>query len=244
VLERVFRAAKSAIKRRFPQLVPVYGSVYRHLVLQPRLRRMSVEAVFETIYRQNGWGGTESPSGRGSTLAATAAIRQALPTLVASFNIRSMLDIPCGDGYWMSQVRMKLNRYIGADVVGDLVASCVARCPSNENTEREVLRLDLIVHQLPSVDLIFCRDCLVHLSFASISSAIANIKASGSTYLMATTYPGRQNSDIATGEWRPINLQAKPFGFPPPLVLVNEQCVDPPGYSDKSMGLWRIADLP
>jgi hypothetical protein len=100
------------------------------------------------------------------------------------------------------------------------------------------------VHQLPSVDLIFCRDCLVRLSFANIRSAIANIKASGLTYLLTTTYPGRQNSDIATGEWRPINLQAKPFGFPPPLVLINEQCVVTPGYRDKSMGLWRIADLP
>lgn len=224
--------------------MPVYAFVYRHLVLQPRLRRMSVEAVFEMIYQENGWGGTESPSGRGSTLAETAAIRQALPELVMSFNIRSMLDIPCGDGHWMSQVRMNLNRYIGADVVGDLVASCAARWPNNENTERDFLRLDLIVHELPSVDLIFCRECLGHLSFANICSAIANIKASGSTYLLTTTYPGRQNSDIATGEWRPINLRAKPFCFPPPLVLVNEQCIDPPGNRDKSMGLWRIADLP
>ena len=131
-LEPVFRTAKSAIKRRLPQLVPVYGSLYRHFVLQPRLRRMSVEAVFETIYRSNGWGGTESPSGKGSTLAATASIRQALPKLVASFEIRSMLDIPCGDAHWMSQVRMNLNRYIGADVVADLVASCTDRWPSDE----------------------------------------------------------------------------------------------------------------
>jgi len=244
VPEGIFRAAKSAIKRRFPQLVPVYGSVYRRLVLQPRLRRMSVEAIFETIYRQNGWGGTESPSGRGSTLEETVAIRQALPKLVTSFNIRSMLDIPCGDVHWMSQVRMKLNPYIGADVVADLVASCADRWPSNDDTVREFLRLDLIVHRLPSVDLVFCRDCLVHLSFANIRSAIANIKRSGSTFLLTTTYPGRPNSDIATGEWRPIDLQAMPFGFPPPLVLVNEQAAYPPGYHDKSMGLWRIADLP
>lgn len=243
-LEPVFRTAKSAIKRRFPRLVPLYASVYRHFVLQPRLRRMSVEAVFETIYQENGWGGTESPSGTGSTLAATAAIRDALPTLLASFEIRSMLDIPCGDVHWMSQVGMNLNRYIGADVVAGLVASCSDRWPSNENTEREFLRLDLISHQLPTVDLVFCRDCLVHLSFVDIRSAIANIKVSESTYLLTTTYPGRQNADIATGEWRPIDLQAKPFVFPPPLVLVNEQCIDPPGYRDKSIGLWRIADLP
>jgi Methyltransferase domain len=243
VLEHLFRTTKSAIKRRFPRLAPVYGCVYRYLVLHLRLRRMTVEEVFERIYRTNGWEGNESASGRGSTLAATTAIRQALPTLAVRFNTRSMLDIPCGDGHWMSQVPMELDRYIGADVVRDLVANCSARWPRHENAQREFLCLDVIADQLPSVDLVFCRDCLVHLSFAHISSAIANIKKSGSTYLLTTTYPGRRNWDIATGGWRPINLQAKPFGFPPPLVLVNEQCAAP-GYRDKSMGLWCIGDVP
>jgi hypothetical protein len=243
VLERIFRDAKSALKRRFPPLVAVYGAVYRRWVLRPRLRRMSVETVFEKIHRTNGWEGTESPSGRGSTLAETTAIRVALPKLIARFNIRSLLDIPCGDGHWMSQVDMKLDRYIGADIVGDLVANCSARWPTGRTDEIAFVRMSLIADQLPSVDLVFCRDCLVHLSFSDALAALENLRLSGSTYLMTTTFPGRRNYDIATGEWRPIDLQEEPFRFPPPLVLINEQCVDPPGYFDKSMGLWRIEDL-
>lgn len=189
-------------------------------------------------------GKERSPSGRGSTLAETTVIREALPRVVANYNVRSMLDIPCGNGHWMSQVVMDLEHYIGADVVGDLVAECCTRWPKSASTATEFVRLDLIEDQLPSVDLVFCRDCLVHLSFAHASATLENVKASGSKYLLTTTFPGRQNFDIVTGEWRAIDLQAKPFEFPPPLLLLNEQCVDPPGYSDKSMGLWRISDLP
>lgn len=241
---QVFQSAKTAIKQRFPGLIPIYGHVYRRLILQPRLRRMSAEAIFEDIYKRRGWGGTESHSGRGSTLAETAAIREALPGLVVELGIGSMLDVPCGDGHWMSQVIMDLERYIGADIVADLLANCRSRWPESRSTATEFVRLDLITDPLPEVDLVFCRECLVHFSFADAFTAFENIKASGSKYFLTTTYPNRQNSEAATGEWRGINLEAKPFVFPPPLRIINERCVDPPGNGDKSMGLWRVSDIP
>lgn len=239
-----FQSAKTAIKQRFPGLIPIYGRIYRRLILQPRLRRMSAEAIFEEIYKSRSWGGTESHSGRGSSLAETAAIRDALPQLVSELGIESMLDIPCGDGHWMSQVTMGLERYIGGDIVSDLLVHCRSRWPAGRTTDTEFVRLDLINDCLPHVDLVFSRECLVHFSFDDAFTAFENIKASRSKYLLTTTYPNRQNSEAATGEWRVINLEAKPFLFPPPLRLINERCIDPPGNSDKSMGLWRVSDIP
>ena len=131
-----FQSAKTAIKQRFPGLIPIYGRVYRRLILQPRLRRMSAEAIFEEIYKSRSWGGTESHSGRGSSLAETAAIRDALPQLVSELGIESMLDIPCGDGHWMSQVTMGLERYIGGDIVSDLLVHCRSRWPPAERPTR------------------------------------------------------------------------------------------------------------
>jgi SAM-dependent methyltransferase len=223
--------------------VPAYGKFYRHLILQPRLRRLPAASIFDSIYRTRGWEGKESASGRGSTLAETAVIREVLPTLLTQFAVRTMLDIPCGDGYWMSQVPFELQRYIGADIVEDLVSECRARWRPSTGA-LEFMRLDLIHDRLPRVDLVFCRDCLVHLSFADALQALDKIQTSGSRYLLTTTFAGRRNSDIATGEWHVINLEAKPFLFPSPLLLFNEGCINPSGYSDKSMGLWRIADLP
>jgi hypothetical protein len=96
------------------------------------------------------------------------------------------------------------------------------------------------------VDLILCRDCLVHLSLADIDAALKNIARSGSTYLAATTFPGRGvNPDIKTGGWRPLDLQAHPFYFPEPLAIINEQCTEAAGlYADKSLAVWRVIDLP
>ena len=50
--------------------------------------------------------------------------------------------------------------------------------------------------------------------------------------------------DIVTGDWRPLNLQDKPFNFPSPILIINENCTEDGGeYSDKSMALWDISKL-
>jgi hypothetical protein len=47
------------------------------------------------------------------------------------------------------------------------------------------------------------------------------------------------------GDWRLLNLEAAPFGFPPADAILNEECTEAGGaYADKSLGVWRVADLP
>ena len=105
--------------------------------------------------------------------------------------------------------------------------------------------LDLTRDALPPADLLLCRDCLVHLSYADIRRALANVARSGIPYVLTTTFPGaKANEDIVTGDWRVINLEAAPFGFPPPLHLLNEGCTEAGGlFADKSLGLWRTEAL-
>jgi hypothetical protein len=85
----------------------------------------------------------------------------------------------------------------------------------------------------------------VHLSFADIHRALSNVRRSRITYLVTTTFPGCEvNEDIVTGDWRPLNLELEPFGFPGPSELLNEGCSEAGGlFADKSLGLWRVADL-
>ena len=105
--------------------------------------------------------------------------------------------------------------------------------------------LSLLKDVLPKVDIILCRDCLVHFSYKDIFTAINNICRNDSKYLLTTTFPLRiANRDITTGEWRVINLCASPFNFPVPLRIINEHCTEGNGiYSDKSLALWRINDI-
>jgi hypothetical protein len=89
----------------------------------------------------------------------------------------------------------------------------------------------------------------VHLSYAETRRALDNFRRSGATWLLTTTFSDRRgNHDINTGDWRPINLERAPYGFPPAAELINERCdeVDEVlgAFADKSLGLWRLADLP
>jgi hypothetical protein len=105
--------------------------------------------------------------------------------------------------------------------------------------------MDLTAGPLPDADLLFCRDCMVHLSNDDVLKALGTIRRSGIRYLLATTFTECDtNEDIVTGDWRIINLEKAPFNLPPPLTIVNEHCTEGGGtYADKSLGLWRVAGL-
>jgi hypothetical protein len=184
----------------------------------------------------------ESVSGPGSSLAQTAEIRRRLPLLFARLEINSMLDAPCGDHNWLHRVDLKLEKYVGIDIVPQIVEQNRSRF---ENQIKRFHVTDITRDFLPQCDLILCRDCLVHLSFAEISTALRNFGNSGAKYLLTTTFPKRQtNTDIQTGGWRTLNFQLPPFNFPPPMQLLNERCTEGNGrFNDKSLGLWSFSDI-
>src|SRR5262249_31961817 len=141
---------------------------------------------------------------------------------------------------WMQHVDLGSARYIGADMVESMIAANRQRFAS---PAREFRVLDITADPLPRVDLIFCRDCLVHLSNRLVHKALARIVESRSTYLLTTTFPARKrNYNIPTGKWRPLNLCAAPFDLPSPMLVVQEGDSDAT-YGDTSLGLWRISDL-
>jgi hypothetical protein len=199
--------------------------------------------TFRTIFQSNHWGNPDSISGSGSSRRQTARIESELPSLVEEFKVRVLLDLPCGDYGWLRFVDLPILRYIGADIVPELVA---ANAAGFADAKHEFRVLDLTCDLLPEADLVLSRDCLVHLSFEQIEKSLSNLKRSPITYLLTTSFPEcRVNEDIVTGDWRPLNLQAEPFGFPEPLRLVNEGCTEGEGvHRDKSLALWRIRDLP
>lgn len=183
------------------------------------LSHLNKQNVFNEIYHNNYWGSGESKSGGGSTLEGTKIIRQELPNIILKYDIKSILDIPCGDFNWIKHVDFKCN-YIGADLVSELVDY------NNRNYQNEYRRfevLDSTVSVLPRVDLIFCKDLLQHLSYASVLNALHNFKKSGSKYLLVTSYPYTiRNYDIHDGDFRCLNLFIYPFNLKNPLDKIHE----------------------
>lgn len=203
---------------------------------------------FTVAYHANGFRGTESVSGPGSDLSQTEAIRREIPRILRSVNAKIFLDCPCGDYHWMNLVDLPVDQYIGGDVVAELAAENQRRYG---NDTREFRSLNLLTDELPKADVLLCRDCLVHLTDAEVRTALANIRRSGIAYLLTTTFPAQPaNRDLESTrgskpKWRPLNLQLPPYNFPAPLELINEHCTEKNGrYPDKSLGLWRVADLP
>jgi len=200
------------------------------------------ERIFRKIYSTNKWKGSESVSGPGSAVQRTTAIIRSLPAIVRAFGVRTFLDAPCGDFNWMRHVDLPVEQYIGADVVPELIEDARRYVAPG----REFLVADLTADELPSVDMIFCRDGLVHMADELVMQAVANMKASGASLLFATTfYAMPKNTRGRTGGWRPINLQIEPFAFPPPILLLPERRFSPDTpNSDKSLGLWYLQELP
>ena len=183
-----------------------------------------------------------SLSGPGSTVERTEAIRETLPKLLKELDCQVFIDAPCGDLKWMQHVELPVERYIGVDVIGELIESNQKQFA---NEQRSFLHLDLVQQALPKADLVLNRDMLIHLSFEDIAKFVALLKQSGCRYLLTSHFPDQtDNSDIRTGDWRPVNLEIAPFHFPAPSQILDERYTQNKQHSDKCLALWEIAKLP
>jgi hypothetical protein len=199
--------------------------------------------AFARIFAENSWGSAESVSGPGSSDQRTSAFRDELPPLFVRLGVQTLLDAPCGEFGWVKHVTADLRSYVGVDIVPTLVER---NRRDHGDAIHRFLQLDLVVDMLPDADLILCRDCLVHLSFADCRRALRNFRRTRARFLLATTFTGlKDNADGRTGGWRPLNLERSPFLFPRPLALIDERRPPAAGVpSGKSLALWNLAELP
>ncbi len=230
---------RTLIKKRFPTLIDFWNRFYNELA-HAKYNNKPMDSVFTNIYMKNHWNGKLSRSGTGSEASQTTEVKIIIKRVIDEYKISTLLDIPCGDLNWIKDVDLSNITYYGSDIVEEIIRNNKANIKENHH----FMIADITSSKLPSVDLILCRDCLVHFSYDDIKKAVANLKLMQSKYILTTTFPSHNNYDIVTGNWRPINLEAKPLNFPPPIAVFNEKCSEDSRYHDKSLGLWRIFDLP
>lgn len=231
---------------RYFKETPVFNELYRQYTefkIARNYKKRVTQDIFTEINESNKWGGKESVSGPGSDFDQTQQIIQEIPLLLRELGVISFLDLPCGDHYWLKEMDLSGISYIGGDIVPSLIEANKKRY---EHNAKQFAVIDITKDTLPRTELILVRDCLVHLSFDEINSAMYNLKRSGISYILTTTFPkSRRNYDITTGNWRPLNLIKPPFNFPQPMRTIVENCTESYGqYSDKSLALWKIQDLP
>ncbi len=207
------------------------------------LSKLGLQERFERIYHTNLWSDPETRSGTGSSLDSTRVLREKLPDALHRLGTRVLLDVPCGDFTWMDHVDLSGIEYIGADIVHSIVESNQQQYARDD---RQFIELDLTRDDLPDADVLLCRDCLVHLSYANIANVLDNVRRSNVRYLLMTSFPGRgDNKDVEDGDWRPLDFEAAPFSFPQPVLTIVEECDEESGsYADKSLCAWSVGDIP
>jgi hypothetical protein len=234
---------KYLLKKIIPSIILDFYAKKKYSKSQSPFFNKDAKTVFTNIYNSNKWNNNESVSGIGSTIENTTKIVSVLNNVFHQLEIKTLLDIPCGDFNWIKNINLNEVNYTGADIVPELIDSNIK---SYSNLTINFKELNLIKDSLPQSDLILVRDCFVHFSYDDINNSMKNICASNSKYLMVTTFTKHNlNYDITTGDWRPINLEKAPFNFPKPILIIEEQ-VHPEYIKEtkgKSLSIWKIDDL-
>jgi hypothetical protein len=213
-------------------------------VLHERLlfKLASKESVFVSIWRNNYWGSGESLSGPGATLEQTANIRLKLPVMFEKMGIKSIFDAPCGDMHWMQYLLQDAKfSYTGGDIVGEMIETNKSKFSSDEIN---FIKFDMTADVFPSADVWLCRAVFYHFSNRDIYLALEQFSASNIKYLLTTncvTDDQHVNCDIATGDWRSLNLHLPPFNFPKEFLWEIEDCTPP--HPPMTLTLWSKVQI-
>lgn len=195
----------------------------------------SLKEIFDRIYEKNLWQSSETVSGKGSELIFAQNLLLYLPVVLKKYNVKTVVDAPCGDYNWILHLDYRFEKYTGIDIVQKLIEK-------NKKYENERVKFfagDILTYNIPSSDLIFCRDCFIHLTFKQIFKALENFKKSGAGFIMLTSYDNCRNEDVLAGQFRKINLLLPPFNFPAPKDIIQEL----PSEEGKYFCLWKLEDL-
>jgi SAM-dependent methyltransferase len=186
----------------------------------------SLEERFAGIYKNKMWGADPDGlgnSGSGSSATAAKPYLDLINTFIRNNNIKSILDIGCGDGRITSFLELEGVNYLGIDVVEECIKRNQERMPKHK-----FLLSNALVDVLPNVDLILCKDVLQHLENNQIALLVEKIRKScffavitndcghNSAFFKSTIV----NSDIRMGEYRFVDIRAHPFCFGADELLV------------------------
>ena len=125
-----------------------------------------------------------------------------------------MLDCPCGDMNYMSDILKNNNfkiKYIGMDIVYDLIQENKKKYP-----QYTFICSDIINQKLPKYDLIVMKDLLNHLSSNDIIKVLLNSKNSKSKYLLLNNNnikKNRKNYLTPAPFWVNINWKLSPWNL-------------------------------
>lgn len=130
-------------------------------------------------------------------------------------NIGTVLDAGAGDWQSSSLINWSGIRYVGIDVVPDIVRQN-RRLYGDENIS--FVLADMATDSMPPADLLIVKDVLQHWPDEMILAFLKRLDSYRYVLLINDVVTG-SHRDIALGNYRPLDLSHPPFSFPVTEVL-------------------------
>lgn len=186
---------------------------------------MSNKEVFSKIYKEDLWHGG---SGAGSKMENAKEYVDVLQKYIDKPEIKTVLDLGCGDWQFSKFLDLSSVSYLGVDVVESVVES------NNDLYSApnvKFLNHDITTYEVPKVDLIICKDVLQHLSNRDVITVIIKIIKSSKFALITNDFASENtiNKDIDNGDYRCLDLALSPFFLDVTTILECEK----PGWRPK-----------
>ena len=209
----------------------------KNLFLSNNLKR---KIIFNLIFRSYHWrdyhktNNNESDSGVGSDLNVTKQLINDLDIFLKSVQIKSILDIACGDFFWMNRLISKNNdlNYLGLEIVESIVEN------NNKifsNQKVKFICADVINEELPkNHDFIIVRDFLIHIKNIDIINLIQKIKKSNCKYFAINNFPNIKSNDEIKGygHHRYVNIEIPPFNLTNVYKVIDDH--------DRKLNIYKI----
>lgn len=176
--------------------------------------RPSMRSRFEEIYATDEWG---QGSGEGSFPVHTRGYIHFLQRFIKARNVKTVVDLGCGDWQFSRYIDWSGVNYQGFDLVAPVI---------EKNREHfaaaniEFHRYDGDFSQLPQADLLIAKDVLQHWSNETVLEFLPQLEHYPLTLLTNCINPAgpTENKNIADGGFRYLDLRQHPFAVKAELV--------------------------
>ena len=179
-----------------------------------------MERTFRSIYSNRDW---FHGSGSGSLPENTEIYRAFVERFLRTHDIKTVLDLGCGD--WQSTRLMDWDGldYTGIDIVPSVIEASKERY---ENEHIHFVCADVIEYDLPAADVIIIKDVLQHWPNDVVAGFLRKLEKYRYVLITNTVesqvltpagmepIPEEINHDIELGESRSLNITKPPFNTP------------------------------
>jgi SAM-dependent methyltransferase len=165
--------------------------------------------LFEEIYAENKW---LYGSGEGSQPKHTKRYAAFLQDFLRKNNIKSVVDMGCGDWQFSQFIDWTGIDYQGFDVVKSVIEA------NQKKFSAPGIRFQLALgdgSDLPSTDLLIAKDVLQHWSNDAVKAFLPNFKKYAYCLITNCVNPNGKtiNENIEHGGFRYLDLRLAPFGI-------------------------------